>query len=156
MLFLLFLICLFYLFIYLLWFTTKNHHIYIRLRVVPHFSSGIVERAKRERAWKSPRRVSPFLAWGDFHARSRFARSTISEEIWGTTRSLHIHVYFYFICKVNWAYYKGLVSFVFSSTWYVFLIHTDTCVTRAEIVQWRDIAPAYQSESREWKNDTIF
>ena len=24
------------------------------LRVVPHFSSGIVERAKRERAWKSP------------------------------------------------------------------------------------------------------
>ena len=27
---------------------------WIRLRVVPHFSSGIVERAKRERAWKSP------------------------------------------------------------------------------------------------------
>ena len=26
----------------------------LRLRVVPHFSSGIVERAKRERAWKSP------------------------------------------------------------------------------------------------------
>ena len=25
-----------------------------RLRVVPHFCSGIVERAKRERAWKSP------------------------------------------------------------------------------------------------------
>ena len=25
-----------------------------RLRVVPHFSSGIEERAKRERAWKSP------------------------------------------------------------------------------------------------------
>ena len=25
-----------------------------RLRVVPHFSSGIVERTKRERAWKSP------------------------------------------------------------------------------------------------------
>ena len=70
-----------------------------RLRVVPHFSSGTVERAKRERAWKSPRarkgliflsprRVSPFLAWGDFHARSRFARPTIPEEKWGTTRSL--------------------------------------------------------------------
>ena len=27
-----------------------------RLRVVPHFSSGIEERAKRERAWKSPTR----------------------------------------------------------------------------------------------------
>ena len=33
--------------------------------------------------------VSPFLAWGDFHALSRFARSTIPEEKWGTTRSLH-------------------------------------------------------------------
>ena len=43
-----------------------------RLRV--HFSSGIVEREKR--------------AWGDFHARSRFARSTIPEEKWGTTCSL--------------------------------------------------------------------
>ena len=71
-----------------------------RLRVVPHFSEGIVERAKRKRAWKitprekrrhfflSPRRVSPFLAWVDFHARSRFVRSTIPEEKWGTTRSL--------------------------------------------------------------------
>ena len=54
-----------------------------RLRVVPHFYSGIVEWAKRERAWKSP------------HARkgdtpSRFARSTIPEEKWGTTRSLII------------------------------------------------------------------
>ena len=69
-----------------------------RLRVVPHFSSGIVEQAKRERAWKSPharkgdtRRgesVSPFLAWGDVHSRSCFACSTIPEEKWGTTRSL--------------------------------------------------------------------
>ena len=32
--------------------------------------------------------VSPFLAWGDFRARLRFARSTIPEEEWGTTRSL--------------------------------------------------------------------
>ena len=29
---------------------------------------------------KATRGVSPFLAWGDFHARSRFARSTIPEE----------------------------------------------------------------------------
>ena len=36
--------------------------------------------------------MSPFLAWGDFHARSRFARSTIPEEKWGTTRSL-VHGY---------------------------------------------------------------
>ena len=33
--------------------------------------------------------MSPFLAWDDFHARSRFARSTIPEEKWGTTRSLN-------------------------------------------------------------------
>ena len=32
---------------------TKNT-LKTRLRVVPHFSSGIVERAKRERTWKSP------------------------------------------------------------------------------------------------------
>ena len=32
--------------------------------------------------------LSPFLAWGDFHARLRFAHSTIPEEKWGTTRSL--------------------------------------------------------------------
>ena len=31
-----------------------------RLQVVPHLSSGIVERAKGERAGKSPHRVSPF------------------------------------------------------------------------------------------------
>ena len=36
----------------------------------------------------SPRRVSPALAWGNFHARSRFARFTFHEEKWGTTRSL--------------------------------------------------------------------
>ena len=29
-----------------------------------------------------------FLAWGDFHACSLFAHSTIPEEKWGTTRSL--------------------------------------------------------------------
>ena len=32
---------------------------------------------------KATSRVSPFLAWGDFHARSRFARSTIPEGKWG-------------------------------------------------------------------------
>ena len=71
---------------------------HFRLPVVPHFSSEIVEWAKRERAWKSPhagkgdtrrgeRKMRPFLVWGDFHARLRFARSTILEEKWGTTRS---------------------------------------------------------------------
>ena len=45
----------------------------IRLRVVPQVLST--------------RRVSPFLAWGDFHA-----RSTVPEEKWGTTRSLRANI----------------------------------------------------------------
>ena len=66
------------------------------------FSSGIVDRASETRArvkitprekgetqliFLSPRRVSPFLAWGDYHAPSRFACSTVPEDEWGTTRS---------------------------------------------------------------------
>ena len=34
-----------------------------RLRVVPHFSSGIVERAKRERVWKSPHARGVIFTW---------------------------------------------------------------------------------------------
>ena len=74
----------------------------LSLRVVPYFSSGVAERAKRKRAWKSRharkarRRVSPFLAWGDFHARSRFARFTIPEDKWGTTRSLQTSLSMHF------------------------------------------------------------
>ena len=46
-----------------------------RLRVVPHFSSGIfIERTKRERAWKSPHARKG----DDFYARSRFVRSWLS------------------------------------------------------------------------------
>ena len=35
--------------------------------------------------------MSPFLAWGGFHVRSRFARSAVPEEKWGTTRSLTLN-----------------------------------------------------------------
>ena len=38
-------------------------------------------REKGETRWR-------FLAWGDFHVRSRFALSTIPEDKWGTTHSL--------------------------------------------------------------------
>ena len=37
-----------------------------RLRVVAHFSSGIVERTKRERAWKSPHPKKGYMRRGDF------------------------------------------------------------------------------------------
>ena len=40
-----------------------------------------------------------FLAWGDFHARWRFARSTIPEEKWGL-----LVVYFVIRTKyINWS-----------------------------------------------------
>ena len=77
-------------------FGARKWPIEARLRVVPHFSSGIIiSRASETRAHvKITKRekgdgVSPFLTWGDFHARSRFARSTIPEEKWGTTCSLY-------------------------------------------------------------------
>ena len=61
----------------------------------PHARKGDTRREERKMIKKkmkiiflSPHRVSPFLAWGDFHACSRFVRSTIPEEKWGTTRSL--------------------------------------------------------------------
>ena len=61
-----------------------------RLWVVLHFSSGIVERANRNASAREnhPTREVAFSRVGDFCARSRFARSTIPEEKWGTTRSL--------------------------------------------------------------------
>ena len=49
-----------------------------RLRVVPYFPSGMVERTKRERPWKSPHARK-----ADYHARSSFARSTIPQDKWG-------------------------------------------------------------------------
>ena len=53
--------------------TDRAVTLYLRLRVVPHFSSGIVERAKREGAC--------------------FARSTVPEKTWGTQGGLLV-VYF--------------------------------------------------------------
>ena len=42
-------------------------------------SPPFVLRDSRESETRAPHRVSSFLAWGDFHARSRFAPSTIPE-----------------------------------------------------------------------------
>ena len=49
--------------------------------------SNVTPREKRRHAAGREKSVSPFLAWGDFHARSHFA---LPEEKWGTTRSLNI------------------------------------------------------------------
>ena len=47
-----------------------------RLRVVPHFSSGIVERVKRKHAWKSPHARKGYTRWGERRMRvSHFSLS---------------------------------------------------------------------------------
>ena len=57
-----------------------------RLRVVPHFSSEIVEQAKRERAWKSPHTRKEdtlrerFIFW--VSAFSHFSRSIALSAVW--------------------------------------------------------------------------
>ena len=59
--------------------------------LTPPSLSKIEQRyARSPKVFYPPDGVSSFLAWGDFHACSRFARSTIPEEKWGTTRSLFI------------------------------------------------------------------
>ena len=58
--------------------------IFTRARVLP----ALLSLRKNGLIFLSPAACRPFLAWVDFHARSRFARSTIPEEKWGTTRSL--------------------------------------------------------------------
>ena len=72
----------------------KDCRSWLRLQVVPTFflrdsrASEMQAHIKinlSEKRWHiflSPRRMSPFLVWGDFHACSRFARSTIPEEKW--------------------------------------------------------------------------
>ena len=49
----------------------------LRLRVVPHFSSGKVEQAKRERAWKSPHACRLFSR-GEIFTRARFSLALLS------------------------------------------------------------------------------
>ena len=80
-----------------------------RLRVVPYFSSGIVERAKRERTWKST------------HARKGDTRrgerkmNTIPEEKRGTTRSL-----------VLWSFcYPRVSRRVHRTSWVLFRLSTE-------------------------------
>ena len=69
-----------------------------RLRVVPYLSSGIVERAKRERAGNSRHARKGDTRGDDFHARSRFARSAIPEE-----KCKHVSITWYLTSwAINW------------------------------------------------------
>ena len=49
-----------------------------RLRVVPHFSSGIVERAKLKRAWKSPHAAFRLFSRGVIFTRTRVSLALVS------------------------------------------------------------------------------
>ena len=63
-----------------------------RLRVVPHFSfKNSRANDKRARVEITPREKGE-TRWGEFHVRSRFARSTIPEDKWGTTRMSNISI----------------------------------------------------------------
>ena len=72
-------------------FGTRKWPIDARLRVVPHFSLGIVERAKRERAWKSPHARKAvgcrLFSRGVIFTRARVSLALLS--LWGTTCSLY-------------------------------------------------------------------
>ena len=50
----------------------------------------ITPRENRRHAAGREKNACRLFSWGDCHARSRFARSTIPEEKWGTTRSLSL------------------------------------------------------------------
>ena len=59
-----------------------------RVRITPREKGETRRWERKTRDYRqSPSSLSPprlaFLAWGDFHARSRFPRSTIPEEKWG-------------------------------------------------------------------------
>ena len=55
-----------------------------------------------------------FSRVGDFHARSRFARSTIPEEKWGTTRSLKVKKY---VCILPHFVFTGMFLSFLSFFW---------------------------------------
>ena len=76
-------------------YSTLDFHTNIVIFHAFAYSSRWRRKPKEKIIFLSPRRVSPFLAWGDFHARSRFALSTNPEEKWGTTRSLLLYMLFY-------------------------------------------------------------
>ena len=91
-------------------------HLISRMVQTRHTAERAMEREKWEKAETQKinlsRSVSSFLVWGDFHARSRFACSTISEEKWGTTRSLASATMLGFSCDMFKC--RDLICFEFS------------------------------------------
>ena len=78
---------------YMQYFTTSSPPFFLRIVGRASETRARVKITPREKGetrlvFLSPRRVSPFLAWGDYQAPSRFACSTVPEDKWGTTPSL--------------------------------------------------------------------
>ena len=69
----------------------------------------------------------PFFLRGDFHARSRFARSTIPEKKWGTTRSLGPIIIWIIDNKRNLFAVTSIQFSVLSIALYVFLYIEIAC-----------------------------
>ena len=87
------------------------------LSVVPHFSL-------------SPH-VSPFLAWGDFHARSCFACSTIPEEKWGTTRSLYVfpQIFYHILFASMLLHFALVCSNSYCTVHFALMLHFAVIIT---------------------------
>ena len=62
--------------------------------------------------------MSPFVACGDFPARSRFARSTIPEEKGGTTRGLFIYSFIYLFIH---SFIHSIIFCAWTSPLFVFI-----------------------------------
>ena len=62
----------------LFFFLSRWRPLYLRLRVVPHFSSGIVERAKRKHAWKSTHATCSLFSRGLVFTRTRVLLALLS------------------------------------------------------------------------------
>ena len=62
--------------------------VFLTLKIIDNNFDFIKGSSRENLIFLSSQGVSPFLARGDFHARSCFARSPMPEEKRGTTRSL--------------------------------------------------------------------
>ena len=92
--------------------------------------------------------MAPFLAWRDFHARSRFARSAIPEEKWGTTRSLIVFLNVWHTCFMifyfsypSQCYYKSYMDIVsLRESWLLLL---ESWIIIIVTIHWINLYPVY-------------
>ena len=93
----------------------------------------------------TPREESAFLAWGDFHARSRFARSTIPEE------KLVLLVVYSNLCSISllapW-YYRFLITAILSGVIGIIIFLHSLQVLHNKKAKTALIRPAHSSSTQ--------